>query len=274
MVIYFRVCVWPDIKLVSFQLTFTGDEEKATVIRHFQCRVPSCTSVMNLTLWLSPCYPHVCPRISLSGKNLSSEVLNVVKDLVERHAQSLIGQPMMLDLIMYVQETISSAVHADKICTLCSKSANAKEDVEVSAGKAQTGECSLSMALLQIDHMRAKSSYVKTINSWTGELALNGFLLFYDWIILLLLQGDLKDIQNFIFRLRTVNIDVDSHGRSCKERMAKVLAQMQCLDASKNERFAAFSVIELATWEGVEELFHKHCLDRLFMDHVKCLRKR
>lgn len=191
----FSQSVYPDIKLVSFLPTFTGDEEKATVIRHLQCRVPSCTSVMNLTLWLSPCYPQVCPRISLSGKNLNSEALTVIKDLVKQHAQSLIGQPMMLDLIMYVQETISSAVHVDKICTLCSKSSNAKEDVETSTGEAQTGECSVSMALLQIDHMRAKSSYVKTINSWTRELSLNGFLLFYDWIILLLLQGDLKDVQ-------------------------------------------------------------------------------
>ena len=36
--------------------------------------------------------------------------------------------------------------------------------------------------------------------------------------------------QEFIIRQKTVNIDVDSHGRSCKERMLSVLWEEELAD--------------------------------------------
>lgn len=45
-------------------------------------------------------------------------------------------------------------------------------------------------ALLHLDHMRSRQSYVKLIKRWTVELGLSGRLLFYRKLILILLQGD------------------------------------------------------------------------------------
>lgn len=84
----------------------------------------------------------------------------------------------------------------------------------------------IQLALLRLDHMHARAAYSRTLRRWAGELGLGGRLLFSSGggrglagaagaapIILILLEGSAGDVKEFVVRLRTRNVDVDSKGR-------------------------------------------------------------
>ena len=81
----------------------------------------------------------------------------------------------------------------------------------------------LTSAVLNLDHMRSKNKYMKTLSKWTEELKLTSNVIFFGKIILIALVGEPDDIKEYLKRLRTCNVDVASSGRPCKERMMKVL---------------------------------------------------
>ena len=62
---------------------------------------------------------------------------------------------------------------------------------------------------------------------WTEELKLSGRVLFVGHLIFILLTGVAEDIKEYLRRHKSYNIDVDSSGKPCKERMMTVLAQEQ-----------------------------------------------
>lgn len=76
------------------------------------------------------------------------------------------------------------------------------------------------LALLKLDHMHSRGSYSRLIRRWAGELGLVGRLLFCGTspIIHILLLGAAGDIKEFLLRMRTRNVDVDSKGR-CGARL-------------------------------------------------------
>ena len=45
--------------------------------------------------------------------------------------------------------------------------------------------------------------------------------------VYVVLLGDNKAISEFIKRWKTQNVDIDSHGKSCKEKMMSILCQQQ-----------------------------------------------
>ena len=85
---------------------------------------------------------------------------------------------MVLELLSYVQESVNSL--------------SVKIDKSASDGKV-TEE--IWTSVLQLDHMRSKNKYIKTIEKWTGELRLTGRLIFMGKLILILIQGQLADIK-------------------------------------------------------------------------------
>ncbi|KAL4441893.1 hypothetical protein ABPG77_003809 [Micractinium sp. CCAP 211/92] len=118
------------------------------------------------------------------------------------------------------------------------------------AARVEALTCALlgRLALLRLDHMHARAAYSRTLRRWAGELGLGGRLLFCSGgggcngrgpagsggggggggaapIILILLEGPASDVKEFVVRLRTRNVDVDSRGRPCRERMMSILAQ-------------------------------------------------
>ncbi|PSC73020.1 RWD domain-containing 3 [Micractinium conductrix] len=100
---------------------------------------------------------------------------------------------------------------------------------------------------------RAGAAYSRTLKGWARDLGLGGRLLFCGGrrrrrrssssssdgrsgskggssssasppIILILLEGPAPAVKEFVFRLRTRNVDVDSKGRPCRERMMAEIA--------------------------------------------------
>merc|ERR1711879_156572 len=71
-----------------------------------------------------------------------------------------------------------------------------------------------------------------TLRSWTIELGLWCRLVIGQRRILLVIASSSTDephnpVKTFEKRLRTCKVDVDSRGRPCKERMAKVLCECE-----------------------------------------------
>ena len=76
------------------------------------------------------------------------------------------------------------------------------------------------LLLIDLDHMRNTQKYTDWILKTCKILDLNGFV----WIRkhpLICLLGE--QTEKFITRLKTETVDVDSKGKSCKEKMSKVI---------------------------------------------------
>ena len=85
-------------------------------------------------------------------------------------------------------------------------------------------ESNLYICMIQLDHMRDKRNYVKTLERWNKDLGISGAIIFCGkGKIFLILIGSQNNLRDFQRRLKTSNVDVDSRGRPCKEKLSKVL---------------------------------------------------
>lgn len=138
---------------------------------------------VTLTLSLSGTYPHSLPNISIISPLLTRDTVATIKQQVDLQAERLIGQPMLLDIISLVQETLSNSLITN-INQSESKDTDTTDDKDF-----------VWTYLLHLDHMRSKNKYIKTIERWTSELGLTGRLIFMKRLILILLQGDQKNLK-------------------------------------------------------------------------------
>lgn len=141
-------------------------------------------------------------------------------------------------------------------------SSKAQGEGPVSSSEAQ-GEGPVT-ALLMLDHMRSKVRYTHTILKWATGLALAGCLLFVGKFIFIVLQGHAANVKEYIKLQRSSNVDVDSRGKKCKERMMSVLHQGIFL----GKGFKDFSVIECSNQQEVQEIFRRTELVPLYEDHI------
>ena len=83
-------------------------------------------------------------------------------------------------------------------------------------------------------------------------------------------MGSEGKVKSFKKNLRTQNVDIDSKGRPCKERLAKELSSQNVLQASKNFVNDVIeeditSVISLKSWFVNFEI--SNLLDQSFLEH-------
>ena len=80
------------------------------------------------------------------------------------------------------------------------------------------------VSIIHLDHMRDKRNYIKTIEAWSNELGIHGAVIFYGKLkVLIVLLGTEVGIKSFNQNLKTQNVDIDSRGRPCKEKLSKIL---------------------------------------------------
>ncbi|CAF0980132.1 unnamed protein product [Adineta ricciae] len=123
-------------------------------------------------------------------------------------------------------------------------------------------EC-LKSTLMSIDHMRSPNVYMKRLHQWADQLLLTGRVLVIPHHIFILIEGTNEDIKQFIVKLRTETVDIDSRGRPCKERLLTQLAEI-CTDSSK---FSNFERIEFETRQELLLYLTKHEYEQLH-DHI------
>ena len=135
----------------------------------------------------------------------------------------------MLDIIEFAKEKYEDLTNETVKESICS-------DVEH------------EVMVVKIDHMRKSGPYVRTLESWAQQLGLVGVLnISNDQGLVLLLEGDKCQITKFLLNWKTVNIDVDSRGKPCKERMIQILYRQKTDNPNQpcgNEPKDSFRVIE------------------------------
>lgn len=185
-------------KMVEFTLQLT--------VRSLEQSEPSSPEVQ-LHVKLPDRYPEVPPVLLVTTGSRDIDRL-LVEDLSE-YARHLTGEAMVMKLALHLQENVTKYFK--------------KQGGSNVGMKAAREETRLRACLVRIDHMRSKSRYIKSLTAWMAELDINGFLLFYGKLILMLVEGRSENVKIYFVRHRTVNVDVDSSGRPCKERMLTCL---------------------------------------------------
>ena len=203
-----------------------------------------------LTLVLSANYPQELPSVSISTNGITKKKCEKLKIDLIAFASHLKDQPMLMELRNWVSDNWKVYRNVSEVGGVCA---------------AVQETCWI---LLHLDHMRSKAKYTKTIMKWTKELSLCGRLVFCDKLILILLQGSEQDIKEYISRQKTVNVDVDSKGRSCKERMLRQISSIESLDPSM-QQFNSFELLELASRTPLKEQFKMFGLERIFNEHIQ-----
>lgn len=125
-------------------------------------------------------YPDSIPGILLDSADLSRDNLTTIRQEADKVTKQYIGDPMLLVVLNCIQEKFDEAVIIIK-CDDSIKESHQSVDVW--------------NTLLKLDHMRAKSKYIKTIEKWTQELNLKGRVVFCGKLILIVLQGSHANIK-------------------------------------------------------------------------------
>ncbi|XP_033007464.1 RWD domain-containing protein 3 isoform X1 [Lacerta agilis] len=196
-------------------------------------------------------YPSSLPNISVSSEQLTRTQCAAVKGRLLEEAKRHFSQPMVHELILWIQQNLKHTVKQAET-SVCSGESTLSTD-----GPEEDG---VWIALLRLDHMRAKGKYVKTVEKWCADLKLTGRLMFMGKMILILLQGDRGSIK------KTSKVDVDSSGKKCKEKMISVLSETKAQAA--HIRFQAFEVKEYSTLGELQNEFKAAGLAELFSEFV------
>lgn len=121
------------------------------------------------------------PDILLSSPQLKRDILTIIRKDATECANQFKGESnnMIFNLLQNIQENL------DKLCV----NECTEEDIKTEE------TIDVWNVLLNLDHMRSKSKYIKTIQKWTQELDLQGRLIFYRKLIFILLQGEYSNIK-------------------------------------------------------------------------------
>ncbi|XP_070563705.1 RWD domain-containing protein 3-like [Ptychodera flava] len=229
---------------ISFSLCITCEKVQDD---HRDCIETQDFVKVTLSITLPVEYPKVLPMISVSCEKLTRQQTGQLRSDLLEYAQSLVNEYMIMDLIMWVKQHIWMYITTSD-----------GDKTEASTLKEPT-----CLALLHIDHMRSAQKYIKIIASWAKELDLSGRLLIQGNLILLILQGLRSAIKEYVRRQRTQKVDVDSHGRSCKEKMLSVLCEEPL--PSHVTRCQSFEIRKLESGVELEDEFK----DLGLMDHYR-----
>lgn len=141
--------------------------------------------LLKLLFHLPVNYPSTLPEISVNSDQLTRAQCMDVKDKLLEQAKKHLSEPMVHELILWIQEHLKSVIKQSTPAGI--------EKAQLSKG--MSTEDGIWMLLLHLDHMRAKTKYVRTLEKWASDLGLTGRLMFMGKIILILLQGDRNNIK-------------------------------------------------------------------------------
>ena len=95
---------------------------------------------------------------------------------------SMLGHPFLINIALWLQENIANYIPTDSLAK--PRNSPIEESPEDS-----------EFVLLKLDHMRDKKRYVKTVVKWMLDLNLTGYLMFHGKLILIIAQGNHKNIK-------------------------------------------------------------------------------
>ena len=219
---------------------------------------------LSIVFHLGSSYPEEPPGVTqISSAGLPRCLMESVHKRLTTFISSLQPGPCLFEALEWLKEEVKGSIVLDASLlstpTLAVKEKHSynESDVvhgkpmvkghKVTAAKYQTDEASKGacakqtplgankgphVCIAKLDHMRNEQKYLKLLNSWAKELALYGTILHTGPHFIYVVISELDDcggasLNEFLKRWRTRNVDVDSLGRPCKERLLTVLYQQQ-----------------------------------------------
>uniref|UniRef100_S4RD04 RWD domain-containing protein 3 n=1 Tax=Petromyzon marinus TaxID=7757 RepID=S4RD04_PETMA len=187
-----------------------------------------------------------------SSAALTREQCRTLLHNIRQRAFALPPQPAVHDLASWLQQNFETLLHVGGV-TITAEQERLAKTISYVKG---------TVALLRLDHMRARARYTRTIEGWVAKLGLMGRLLFYNKLILVLLQGSLCSIREYIVLQKTSKVDVDSSGKRCKEKMMSVLWEGTM--STRQYRFSDFCVLEISSTNELGKVFEEAQLGELY----------
>ena len=131
---------------------------------------------------------------------------------MDQEAAEFVGEPMLLHLSQMAHDKIAEHFR------------NEEEGIDEKGSV--NDDKTTSLTVIEIDHMRNRSKYVKCLEQFAMHLSVEILILHIDfkanhWIIVK--HDSVDQLKEFVKRLKTQSVDVDAKGRPCKERLSKVL---------------------------------------------------
>ena len=166
-----------------------------------------------LTFELEPSYPNSIPNIAVHcthAKLTRQKTDQILASLVDE-VEIRVGEPMLLDLCQIIRDRVLITLQepTESICST--------EDIfEVTY-----------VTVIEIDHMRNQTKYVKCLEQFAKQIGLKILILHLSykckhWLILV--HNNQDQSKQFLKNLKTQSVDVDSKGKPCKERLSSVIA--------------------------------------------------
>lgn len=242
---------------IFFKITVkcSGNEDSELGLKSSGRNGSSNIFVVEMSVMISPNYPRTVPEISLSCTEMTKKNMSLLRDQLNAHAANLISSssgPIIMDLTLWLQENAG----------LC------RDEPELARSRSvRTGINTI--VLIKLDHMRNKPRYLKLISRWVEELTLNGRIFFLGNLIFILITGECENVKKYLCRHKTCNVDVDSSGKPCKERMMNVLMQQE--SSSNDLRMCDFQEVKCQSPLELKERFSEINLDYLYEKYIKPL---
>ena len=208
-------------------INVTAHPQQGQVQLHVQLQthpVQNRNPLVTLTLLLPKNYPQTPPQVV----QLNHQSYQKILPTVARAAAECAGQVCLLQLIQLTQETLLQE-------TVPESQPRLQEDTTFTDQE----------ACIRIDHMRQCSHYLKLLQKWCSQLGLSGRVFYRNasgrpivgkgrlvmWRdVYVLVRGETCAIGEFVKRLRTEYVDVDSRGQRCRERQSSLLWRRVCVD--------------------------------------------
>ncbi|XP_034873864.1 RWD domain-containing protein 3 isoform X3 [Mirounga leonina] len=114
-------------------------------------------------------YPSCLPGISVHSEHLTRAQSVTVKEKLLKQAENLLSEPMVHELVLWIQQNLRHVLNQPDTGSGSAKCTFATGTI-VDDG--------LWLTLVHLDHMRAKTKYVKTVEKWASDLKLTGRLMF------------------------------------------------------------------------------------------------
>lgn len=158
-------------------------------------------------------YPGRLEGFSLKSTGIDKRNLDALKGELHNYIEEILfnGEEIsMMNIVNWIRENVR---------------ANYTPVIDAALHKNTEVDAKQRCVLLKLDHMRNKQKYTKLITGWMNELNMCGRVMFYKKLIWIIICGKADDAKEYMKRHKTRNVDVDSNGRPCKERMMNVILE-------------------------------------------------
>lgn len=182
-------------------------------------------------------YPAISPRVLLSSDVLCARSILELQRDVNSHVTMHCNEPCIFSTTEFLRDTFESLVHEQQDSPELDHGM-ILGDLTPSQPNQLTSAQKSSLCIVHLDHIRSETKYLKTLESWSQELAVRGRVINAGiHFIYIILMGCGDSLRELLRRWQTSVIDVDTCGRPCKERLMSVLCHQRMDDIQLSDRY-------------------------------------